>query len=102
MEVPRLGVESELLPMAFTTIAASPDLSRVCDLHHSSWQHQILNPLGEARGQTHNLLDASRVCLALNLGSSCHSPVEMNLTRIHEDVSSIPGPTQWVKDLVLP
>ena len=34
MEVPSLGVESELL--AYTTATAMPDPSRVCDLHHSS------------------------------------------------------------------
>ena len=30
-------------------IQATQDLSRVCDLHHSSWQYQILNPLSEVR-----------------------------------------------------
>ena len=33
----------------------------VCDLHHNSWQHQILNPLSEARDQTCILMDVSQV-----------------------------------------
>ena len=38
-----------------------PDLSQVFDLHHSSWQHQILNPLSEARDGTHILMGTSWV-----------------------------------------
>ena len=34
--------------------------------------------------------------------SSHHGSVVKNPTRIHEDVGSIPGLTQWVKDLALP
>ena len=55
MEVPRLGVESELQLLAYTTTTATPDPSCVCNLHHSSRQQQILNPLSESRDQTLNL-----------------------------------------------
>ena len=37
------------------------DLSHICDLHHSSQQHQILSPLSKARDQTCILLDASQI-----------------------------------------
>ena len=36
MEVPRLGVESELQLPAYTTASAMQDLSHVCKIHHSS------------------------------------------------------------------
>ena len=49
MEVPKLGVELELQLPASATATLTPDLSQVCDLHHSSRQCQILNPLSEAR-----------------------------------------------------
>ena len=49
MEVPRLGIQLELQLLAYTTATATWDLSLVCDLHHSSQQHWILNPLSEAR-----------------------------------------------------
>ena len=62
IEVPRLGVQSELQLPAYTTATATRDPSRICDLHHSSWQCRILNPLCEARDQTCVLMDASRVC----------------------------------------
>ena len=38
-----------------------PDPSRICDLHHSSRQSQILNPLSEARDQICNLRVPSRI-----------------------------------------
>ena len=61
MEVPKLGVESELQLLAYTTATAMPDPSRVCDLHHSPWQRRILNPLSEARDQTCVLLYTSQI-----------------------------------------
>ena len=45
MEVPRLGVESELSPLAYATATAMPDPSLACNPHHSSRQSWILNPL---------------------------------------------------------
>ena len=33
---------------------------------HSSWQYRIFNPLREARGWTHILMDSSQVCNLLN------------------------------------
>ena len=59
MEVPRQGGELELQLPATPTVR--PDLSHICDLHHSSRQHWILNPLNEARDRTwvHNLLSHS-------------------------------------------
>ena len=53
MEVPRRGVQSELQLPAYTTAIATSDPSRICDLHHSSQQHRILNPLSETRNRTH-------------------------------------------------
>ena len=57
MEVPRLRVESELQLVAYATATAIWDLSCVFDLHHSSWQHWILNR--EARDQIYVLMVTS-------------------------------------------
>ena len=46
MEVHRLGVSLELQLLAYTTAAATLDLS------HSSRQHRILHPRSKARDQT--------------------------------------------------
>jgi len=43
MEVSRQGVKLELQLWAYTTAMAMPDPSHICNLHHSSWQHWILN-----------------------------------------------------------
>ena len=61
MEVPRLGVELELQLLVYTTATAMQDPSCVCDLHHSSWQCRILNPLSKARDQTCHLMVPSRI-----------------------------------------
>ena len=47
MEVPRLGVQLELWPLAYARVTAMQDPSHVCDLHHSSQQLRILNPLSQ-------------------------------------------------------
>ena len=61
MKVPRLGVESELQLPAYTTGTAMPDPSHIYNLHHSSRQRQILNPLSEARDRTCNLMVPSQI-----------------------------------------
>ena len=61
MEVPRLGFEQELQLPAYSTATATPDLSRVCDLHHGSRRHWILNMLSEVKARTRNLLDSRPV-----------------------------------------
>ena len=74
MEVPRLGVESELQLLAYTTGTAMPDPSHICDLHRSSWQCWIHNPLSGAKDRTRILMDTSWVFnpLSHNGNSSSH------------------------------
>ena len=62
IEVPRLGVEAKLKLLAYITATAMADLSCVCVLHHSSWQHCILNPLSKARDQTFLLMPPGQIC----------------------------------------
>ena len=51
---------------AYTTARAIWDLSHVCDLHHSSRQHWIPNPLSETRDWTHIFMDTSWIFNLLN------------------------------------
>ena len=59
MEIPRLGVESELHLPFYAKAPAMPDPSHICNLQHSSQQYQIINPLSEARDRTHILMNTS-------------------------------------------
>ena len=62
----RLRVESELQLPAYTIATATPDPSRICDLHSSLWQGRILNPQRKARDQTCILADNSQVLKLLS------------------------------------
>ena len=68
MEVPRLGVRSELQLLAYTT--AKPDSSHIFNLHHSLWCHRILNHLSGARDRTHILMDTSRLYHWATMGTA--------------------------------
>ena len=57
MEVPRLGVESELQLPAYTTATAAPDLSCIWDTWNSLEQCWVISPLSKARDQNRNLKD---------------------------------------------
>ena len=83
MKVPRLGAETELQLPAYTTATAMRDLNQFCNLHHSSWQCWLLNPLSEARDRTSIFMDTSQVCNPLshnrnssNLGFLYCSPIK--------------------------
>ena len=49
IDVPRLGVESELWLPVCATATVKPDPSLVFDVHHSSRQCRIFNPLKQVR-----------------------------------------------------
>ena len=53
--------QSELQLPVCATATATRDPSHVCDLHRSSWQRRILNPLSEGRDRTRNLMAPSRI-----------------------------------------
>ena len=91
MEVPRLGVTSELWPPAYTTTTAMPDPSRVCDLHHRPRQCRILNPLSKARDRTCILMDASRVHY---LWATTGTPQDKYFKSLK---IRVPTMAQWVK-----
>ena len=84
MEVPRLGVESQLQLLAYTTATAMQDPSCICDLHHCSQRCQILIPLSKAWDRTHNLMVPSWICFHCTMGEIARaSPLKVPV-RIQE------------------
>ena len=73
MEVSRLGVKLELQLPAYATTIRDPN--HVCDLHHSSWQHRIPNPLSEARDRTRNPIVPSWILQPLNHDGNSYPPL---------------------------
>ena len=61
MEIPRLRVKLELQLQAYQEPQQHEDPSHVCNLHHSSWQCQIPDPLSKARDQSHILMNTSQI-----------------------------------------
>ena len=55
MEIPELGVKSELQLQVYITAMAMLHLRHICDLQLQ--QHWILSPLSEARDRTHSPMD---------------------------------------------
>ena len=70
VEVPRLGVASELWLQAYTIAMATQDSNLICNLHHSLQQHGILSPLSEVRDQTLILWTLCQVLNPLNHNSN--------------------------------
>ena len=55
-----------------------PDLSRVCNLHHSSRQRWVLNPPSKARDPTHILVDTNQILNPLShSGNSLKSTLKL-------------------------
>ena len=97
MEVPRLGVRSELQPPASAAATATPDPSRACDLHRSSRQRWVLNPRSEeARNHTYVLTATSRVHQPGLKTESCRAFSLLTETKDHPVLEA-----QHDRDLVL-
>ena len=72
MEVPRLGVGSELQLLAYATATADP--SQICNLHHRLQQCRLLNPLSKARDWTFILMVTSWIHYSwATMGTPVHS-----------------------------
>ena len=69
-----------------------PDLSRIFDLHHSSWQCQILNLPSEARDRTCVLMATTQICFCWAMTGV---PVDLLYT-IFSFLENFQGPQQYI------
>ena len=81
MEVPRLGVQPgvqlELQLPAYTTATETWDPSRICNLHYSSQECRILNPLNKGKDRTHILMDTSQILNPLSHSGNSPKPLRV-------------------------
>ena len=98
MEVPGLGVKLELQLPAYAPATATPDTSYICVLCCSLRQHWILNPLSEARDQTHILMGTMSGSLPAEPQQECHDfffNFNLFLTMTMACGSSWAGESNW-------
>ena len=85
-DIPRLGVQPELQLPASTTATATWDPSHICDLHHSTQQRWIFNPLSEARDQAHSFMDTSQIRNPLSHSGNSQKPLHFQTTQVNLEV----------------
>ena len=79
----QLAVESELLLLAYAIATAMSGPSCVCNVHYSSAQPRILNPLSKARDQTHILRDTIQILNPLSHKGNSLSQAILNSFESH-------------------
>ena len=92
-------LELQLPDCTTATATATPDPSCICDLCHSSWQHQIFNSLSEPRDETCILMDPSQVLTSLECYSSIPGIPRPSLGPAGEGGND-PNHCLWTQDIL--
>ena len=88
----------EAIATGLPRATATQDPSCVYNLHHSSRQHQIPNPLSKARDQTRNLMFPSQICYPLSYNRN--SEMSLNELCIIGDILETEKKVQKVQPLL--